>query len=106
MKKITNKNAMSIIEQRLGIAIDPHSMFQMQIKRIHEYKRQTLSVLQLIARYNRIRDGGGSDVAPHTVLEEHQRGYRFLDRLLRPARGKVSVAPPDPVRAADDGEES
>ncbi len=47
-----------------------------------------------------------ADVAPHTVLEEIQRGYRFLDRLLRPARVKVSVEPERAIASGEDGEES
>ncbi len=54
---------------RSGIQVDPASMFDVQVKRLHEYKRQLLNILQVIARYNRIRDGNGGDlVAAHRHL--------------------------------------
>ncbi|MFM9842345.1 MAG: glycogen/starch/alpha-glucan phosphorylase [Dongiaceae bacterium] len=45
----------NLIAQRLGIPIDPAALFDVQIKRIHEYKRQLLNVLEAIAQYNAIR---------------------------------------------------
>ena len=54
--KRANKDSLAqLIKERLGISIDPQSMFDLHVKRIHEYKRQLLNVLQLVARYNRIR---------------------------------------------------
>jgi starch phosphorylase len=54
------------IRTRLGIAVDPASMFDVHIKRMHEYKRQLLNVLHVVTRYNRIRDG--RDILPRTVI--------------------------------------
>ena len=42
------------IQQRLGIVVSPDAMFDVQIKRIHEYKRQLLNALQIVARYQAI----------------------------------------------------
>jgi len=71
----------------------------MQIKRIHEYKRQTLSVLQLIARYNRIRDGGGSDLVPHTVIfgGKAAPGYFIAKRVIKLITSVASVIEADPL---------
>jgi len=51
-----------------GHTIDPDSIFDCQIKRIHEYKRQLLNVLHIIVLYNRLRDGMGLDMPPRTFL--------------------------------------
>ena len=54
--------------ERLGVSVDPQSMFDMHVKRIHEYKRQLLYVLYAITRYNRIRHRLDGDVLPRTLI--------------------------------------
>jgi starch phosphorylase len=68
IKRANKERLASRIEERLGVEIDPTSMFDVQIKRIHEYKRQLLNVLGLIARYNQIRTRGPGDRVPRTVI--------------------------------------
>ncbi|MCF8179385.1 MAG: glycogen/starch/alpha-glucan phosphorylase [Sulfuritalea sp.] len=72
-----------MIEQRLAIRVDPDSMFDVQIKRIHEYKRQLLNVLHVITLYNRIRAGG--DVPSRTVIfgGKAAPGYRMAKLIIR-----------------------
>ncbi len=57
--KADNKRALAaVIKERTGITVDPESLFDIQVKRLHEYKRQHLNVLHLITLYNRLaRDG-------------------------------------------------
>ena len=67
--KKTNKEWLSeIIRMRLRLTVDPTSMFDVQIKRIHEYKRQLLNVLHVVTMYNRIREGRAGDIVPRTVI--------------------------------------
>ena len=56
------------IESQLGLQIDPDSMFDVQIKRIHEYKRQLLNALHVVTRYNRILANPDGDHVPRTVI--------------------------------------
>jgi len=56
------------IGEQLGVRINPESLFDVQIKRIHEYKRQLLNVLQVIDRYFRILDQPELDWVPRTVI--------------------------------------
>jgi starch phosphorylase len=51
-----------------GVTVDPDSMFDIQAKRIHEYKRQHLNVLHVIALYNRIRRHPAADQTPRTIV--------------------------------------
>jgi starch phosphorylase len=67
--KAENKRALaSLIQRETGVAIDPTSLFDMQVKRIHEYKRQLLNLLHVVTRYNRILADPGADWTPRTVL--------------------------------------
>jgi starch phosphorylase len=67
--KQANKEALAgYIRRRLGIAVSPASMFDVQVKRIHEYKRQLLLALYAIIRFNRLRDGQAPDLVPRTIL--------------------------------------
>lgn len=67
--KQANKERLSaLIRHHLGIEVNTKSMFDVQIKRIHEYKRQLLNVLHIITLYNRIRRNPEGDFVPRTVI--------------------------------------
>jgi len=67
--KLENKKRLAIyIAQNLDIVVDPHAMFDVQIKRIHEYKRQLLNVLHVITRYNRIKADPDADWVPRVNI--------------------------------------
>lgn len=56
------------VAQRLGIVLNPDSLFDIQVKRIHEYKRQLLNLLHVVARYHRILANPDGDWVPRTVI--------------------------------------
>jgi starch phosphorylase len=56
------------IQQQNGITVDTESIFDIQAKRIHEYKRQHLNVLHIITLYNRIKQNPDLDITPRTFL--------------------------------------
>jgi starch phosphorylase len=67
--KSDNKSRLAaLIKDQTGIVTDPASLFDVQVKRIHEYKRQHLNVLHIIALYNRIKLNPGLDVVPRTFV--------------------------------------
>jgi starch phosphorylase len=67
--KIANKNRLAeYVRQATGVVISAESLYDVQIKRIHEYKRQLLNVLQVIARYQRLIDEPDRDWIPRTVI--------------------------------------
>jgi len=66
-KKLLGKHKLSVyIQDELGINIDPSSMFDVQVKRIHEYKRQHLLALWIIHQYIQIKNG--VNVVPRTII--------------------------------------
>ena len=67
--KLSNKVVFTdYLARQQNISIDPESMFDVQVKRIHEYKRQLLNLLQVIAYYFRLKDGVVRDPVPRTVM--------------------------------------
>ncbi len=67
--KLANKQRLaSTIFNLIGVQIDVTSMFDVQVKRIHEYKRQLLTLLHVISRYQRILDKPEQPVVPRTVI--------------------------------------
>lgn len=67
-KRANKARLAAYIRQELGIVVDPASLFDVQIKRIHEYKRQLLNVLHVIARYQAMVAAPGADWTPRTVI--------------------------------------
>ena len=67
--KRANKASLSnLIAARLGIAVDPDALFDVQIKRIHEYKRQMLNILETVALYEAMRDAPSKNWTPRVKI--------------------------------------
>ncbi len=67
--KQDNKNRLAeFINRTMGITVDEESLFDIQVKRIHEYKRQHLNVLHIITMYNRIKRMPGNNHVPRTFI--------------------------------------
>lgn len=56
------------IAKKNGVAVDPHGMFDVQVKRLHEYKRQHLNALHILHRYLEIKDNPSAEVTPRTYI--------------------------------------
>jgi starch phosphorylase len=67
-KRANKERLAAYVRRELGIAIDPASLFDVQIKRIHEYKRQLLNVLHVVARYQAIVADPQANWVPRTVI--------------------------------------
>jgi starch phosphorylase len=68
VKRQNKTDLAGYVQARLGIDISPDSMFDVQVKRLHEYKRQLMLVLYTIIRFNRLRDNPAQDHVPRTVI--------------------------------------
>ncbi len=96
--KENNKVALAaLIRRRTGVAVDPASLFDVQVKRLHEYKRQHLNVLYLIALYRRLKRGAVATPVPRTVIfgGKAAPGYRIAKSIIRLITGVGSVVNQD-----------
>jgi starch phosphorylase len=82
-----------------GVDFDTEALFDVQVKRIHEYKRQLLNVLHVIHLYARIKDGDTSDWTPRCVLigGKAAPGYMMAKRIIRLVNSVADVVNRDPA---------
>jgi len=68
VKHANKRDLAELIRREVGVTINPESLIDCQIKRIHDYKRQLLNAIHAVALYNEIRENPGHDFVPRTVL--------------------------------------
>ncbi|MCT0230910.1 glycogen/starch/alpha-glucan phosphorylase [Synechococcus sp. CS-1324] len=87
----------TVIHQQLGVLVDPSSLFDVQVKRIHEYKRQHLAALQIVERYLRLRNG--EDLPPRTYIfgGKAAPGYAMAKLIIRLINGIAEIVNMDPA---------
>ncbi|MGB5037535.1 MAG: glycogen/starch/alpha-glucan phosphorylase, partial [Blastocatellia bacterium] len=98
--KAANKVRLAgVIRDRTGIVVDPSSLYDVQVKRFHEYKRQHLNALHVIALYNRIRSDAGYDAPPRTVLfgGKAAPGYQMAKLIIKLLTSIAEVVNNDPA---------
>ena len=98
--KADNKRGLAdVIKERTGIIVDPQSLFDIQVKRLHEYKRQHLNVLYLVTLYNRLRRGSVAGGTPRTVVfgGKAAPGYRMAKLIIKLINSVAAAVNRDPV---------
>ncbi|XP_037784865.1 glycogen phosphorylase-like [Penaeus monodon] len=87
------------LEQDYGVKVNPSSMFDIQVKRIHEYKRQLLNCLHIITMYNRIKANPGAPFVPRTVMigGKAAPGYHTAKQIIRLICAVGRVVNNDPI---------
>ncbi len=98
--KLENKKRLALlIENRLGVTLDPTALFDVMVKRIHEYKRQLLNVLHVITRYNRIRANPTLNIQPRVVMigGKAAPGYATAKLIIKLINDVADVVNHDPL---------
>src|SRR5208337_2375080 len=82
-----------------GQIVDPASIFDCQVKRIHEYKRQLLNVLRIVVLYNRLRASPGLDVPPRAffLAGKAAPAYRVAKLIIKLINNVAATINDDPV---------
>jgi len=89
----------ALVQKQLGIGIDPAAMFDVQVKRIHEYKRQLLNILQTMALYLAIRERPTHEWVPRVKIFAGKAapGYREAKQIIQLAHDAARVINDDPA---------
>ena len=98
--KRENKNRLSnLVGSRMGVRIDPSAMFDIQIKRIHEYKRQLLNIIEAVALYDQIRSHPELDWVPRVKLFAGKAApsYHNAKLIIKLANDVAKVINNDPA---------
>ena len=99
--KAANKRHLSdVLERRDGVTIDDTHLLDVMVKRLHEYKRQTLKVLHIVTEYERIVSGkvAAADIQPRTFIfgAKAAPGYAMAKRIIHLINSVASVVNNDP----------
>jgi glycogen phosphorylase len=99
IKRANKADLAAWIKATEGVSLDPAAMFDVQIKRIHEYKRQHLNILQAIAHWQAIKDNPGAGWVPRVRLFAGKAapGYALAKDIIRLINDVARVVNADPV---------
>jgi len=89
------------ISEKTGLLVSADTLFDVQVKRIHEYKRQLLNLLHAVHLYDRIRRGEGDAVVPRTIIigGKAAPGYAMAKNIIKCINNVARVINSDPVMA-------
>jgi starch phosphorylase len=98
IKQHNKRNFAALALERTGIVIDPNSMFDILVKRIHEYKRQHLQVLHIVALYHRIKSNPAIEIQPRAFIfgGKAAPGYHLAKLMIKLITAVGDVVNRDP----------
>ncbi|PIO74813.1 phosphorylase, glycogen/starch/alpha-glucan family [Teladorsagia circumcincta] len=102
IRRVKQENKMRVaqyLEEEYNVEVNPASIFDIHVKRIHEYKRQLLNILHVIALYNRIKADPNVDIVPRTFLYGGKAapGYHMAKQIIRLITSVGEVVNNDPI---------
>lgn len=98
IKQKNKERLAKYILEHNGIEVDVNSMFDVQVKRLHEYKRQLLNILCVMCHYNQLKENPDYDVAPRTVIfgAKAAAGYKIAKQTIKLINSVANVINNDP----------
>ena len=99
VKRANKERLAAYAREELGVTLDADALFDVQVKRIHEYKRQLLNALHVIHLYDRIRRGDVANWTPRVVIfgGKAAPGYQMAKRIIKLINAIADVVNADPV---------
>jgi len=101
VKQKNKRHLAQMVEVECGVEFNMEAIFDVQVKRIHEYKRQLLNVLHVIHLYDRLKRGDDADWTPRCVLfgGKAAPGYFIAKRIIKLINNVAAVVNTDPITA-------
>jgi starch phosphorylase len=98
VKQANKADLAGLIQERTGAAVEPDTLFDIQVKRLHEYKRQHLNVLHIVTLYNRLKKNPGGDITPRTLIfgGKAAPGYFMAKLIIKLITSVAEVVNNDP----------
>jgi len=98
VKRLAKQRLAALILEKTGISVNVDSLFDIQVKRIHEYKRQHLMVLHIVTLYNRLKINPGAEITPRTFIfgGKAAPGYFMAKLIVRLIHAVADVVNQDP----------
>lgn len=99
VKQKNKQNLAHYIQQTTGILVDDQSIFDVQIKRLHEYKRQLLNIFHVMYLYNELKENPSLDITPRTFIfgAKAAPSYHFAKEVIKLIHTVASVVNYDPA---------
>lgn len=98
VKRANKVDLAAMIRRTCGITVDPDSLFDVQIKRLHEYKRQLLAAMHIMALYFRLKDDPAADIVPRTFIfgAKAAPAYRHAKLVIKLINSIATTVNADP----------